>query len=128
MKDFETRKKLFLALCKIIGKKTKKDPCFCDLFKYKENINVEKSLQILIDWIFKQKEYFASLRRLEIQTGSRVCKFYQKRNKKREEKRVFKFKKMGKKKKSFRFHLIFKSQPRWVDYFAIQIQIDCKAS
>ncbi len=24
MKDFETRKKLFLALCKIIGKKNKK--------------------------------------------------------------------------------------------------------
>ena len=91
-------------------------------------MNVEKSLQISKDWIFKQKEYFASLRRREVQTDRRVFKFYQKINKRRGEKRVFKFKKMGKKKKSFRFHLIFKSQPRWVDYFAIQIQIDCKAS
>ncbi len=85
-------------------------------------------MQISEDWIFKEKECFASLRRLEAQTERRVCKFDQKRNKKREEKRVFKFKKMGKKKKSFRFNLKFKSQPRWVDYLAIQIQIDCRAS
>ena len=50
-------------------------------------MNVEKSLQISKDWIFKQKEYFASLRRLEVQRDRRVFKFYQKINKRREEKR-----------------------------------------
>jgi hypothetical protein len=66
-------------------------------------MNVEKSLQISKDWIFKQKEYFASLRRLEVQRDRRVFKFYQKVNKRRDEKRVFKFKKMGKKKRVLDF-------------------------
>jgi hypothetical protein len=66
-------------------------------------MNVEKSLQISKDWIFKQKEYFASLRRREVQTDRRVFKFYQKVNKRRDEKRVFKFKKMGKKKRVLDF-------------------------